>query len=106
MKKNQKQDNAENGDKLSKKRRVIKSIKGAFSRSARQELKGIFKHTVKDLRKPHEILMLLASCFVPGGWIGYGTYRVTKYKLAKPANDNAQKAAPKKKKQPKPPHNG
>lgn len=76
-----------------------------FNGLSRKEMRGVLKDTLKDLRKPKEIGILLVSSFVPGGWIGYAGYRIAKYKLdhaPEAANDNVEppaKADPK----PKPP---
>jgi hypothetical protein len=81
-------------------------LKTVFNGLSRKELKGVFADTVKDLRRPKEIGILLVSSFVPGGWIGYAGYRIAKYKLrhAPPANDNAgTDDAPKADHTPKPP---
>jgi hypothetical protein len=67
---------------------VFKRIARVFNKSSRKKLGGVFKQTLKDLRKPQEIALLLGSSFVPGGWIGYGAYRLAKYKMTRPANDN------------------
>ncbi|MBI1215075.1 MAG: hypothetical protein GC185_04555 [Alphaproteobacteria bacterium] len=96
-----------------KKPGFFKKISNTFNRVAKQKWGGIFRHTLSDLRSPKEILLLLGSSVVPGGWVGYGAYRIAKYKMGKkPANDDnpppegnkpdAQKA-PKKGKKPKPP---
>lgn len=69
------------------------SLRIIFNDVSRKDLKGIFWHTLKDLRKPREIGILLASSFVPGGWIGWFAYRVAKYQFNKAAaNDNAEGA--------------
>lgn len=63
-----------------------------FNGLSKKELRGVLKDTLKDLRKPKEIGILLVSSFVPGGWIGYAGYRIAKYKLdhaPEAANDNA-----------------
>jgi len=67
-----------------------------FNGVSRKELKGVLADTLKDLRKPKEIGILLVSSFVPGGWIGYAAYRIAKYKFKHqpPANDNTAEASP------------
>ena len=70
--------------KLSLKRR----LKEAFNGVSRKELGAIFKETLKDLRRPQEIGLLVGCSIIPGGWIGYGVYRVAKHRQKKPANDN------------------
>lgn len=80
--------------KPEKKKRLSfrQSLRIIFNDVSRKDLKGIFWHTLKDLRKPREIGILLASSFVPGGWIGWFAYRVAKYQFNKAANDNAEGA--------------
>lgn len=66
-----------------------------FNGVSRKEWRGVLKETLADLRKPKEIGILVASSFVPGGWIGYAAYRIAKYKFKHPpANDNAAEAIP------------
>src|SRR5262245_4795193 len=91
-----------------KKLSFFQSLREAFNGVSRKEWKNILKDTLKDLRKPQEIGLLVGCSFIPGGWIGYGVYRVAKYRHKKAANDNDQqpKAEPKmepKQKGPKPP---
>ena len=69
-------------------------IKNAFNGVSRKDVPGVLKHTLQDLSKLKEIALLVASSFVPGGWIGYGAYRVAKYKRRHPpANDDKAAAA-------------
>lgn len=80
-------------------------LKTVFNGLTRKEMRGVLKDTLKDLRKPKEIGVLLLSSFVPGGWIGYAGYRIAKYKLdhaPPPANDNTAPEA-KADHKPKPP---
>jgi hypothetical protein len=80
-------------------------LKTVFNGLTRKEMRGVLKDTLKDLRKPKEIGVLLLSSFVPGGWIGYAGYRIAKYKLdhaPPPANDNVAPEA-KADQKPKPP---
>lgn len=78
-----------------KKPGMMKRLKTAFNGVSRKDLKGAFMDTVKDLRKPKEIGIFIVSSILPGGWIGYAAYRITKYKLKHaPANDNPESAAP------------
>lgn len=65
-------------------------LKAAFNGVSRRELMGVLKDTVKDLRKPKEIALLVGCSVVPGGWIGYGVYRVAKYRRKKAVNDNPE----------------
>ncbi|HYD19649.1 MAG TPA: hypothetical protein VEF76_14340 [Patescibacteria group bacterium] len=73
-----------------KKPKFGQRIKALFNGLSRRELRGVIGNTLKDLRKPKELGILLVSSVVPGGWIGYAGYRIAKYKLAHqpPANDN------------------
>ena len=65
-------------------------IKKAFNGVSRKDVGGVLRHTLQDLGKFKEIALLVVSSFLPGGWIGYGAYRVAKYKLRHPpANDDA-----------------
>jgi len=71
--------------------RVFGKLSKAFNRSARRDMKGVFRHTLKDLRRPKEILLFIGSSVLPGGWLGYGAYRVAKYKNGNgPVNDDAR----------------
>ncbi|MDI1228261.1 MAG: hypothetical protein PSY14_11310 [bacterium] len=81
-------------DPKKKKPSFKKRLTTVFNGLSRKELRGVFKDTLKELRKPKEIGILLVSSFVPGGWIGYAGYRIAKYKLdhAPPANDNEEPA--------------
>lgn len=83
-------------DPKNKKPSFKQRLKTVFNGLSRKELRGVLKDTVKDLRKPKEIGVLLLSSFVPGGWIGYAGYRIAKYKLEHappPANDNVEPTA-------------
>ena len=73
-----------------------KRLTTVFNGLSRKELRGVLKDTLKELRKPKEIGILLVSSFVPGGWIGYAGYRIAKYKLdhaPETANDNVEPPA-------------
>ncbi|MEZ0260171.1 MAG: hypothetical protein ACAH80_04135 [Alphaproteobacteria bacterium] len=60
-----------------------------FDDVSKREAFGVIKETAKDLRKGKEIAILAGSSVIPGGWIGYGAYRIAKYRsLKKAANDN------------------
>jgi hypothetical protein len=60
-----------------------------FDDVSKREAFGVIKDTAKDLRKGKEIAILAGSSVIPGGWIGYGAYRVAKYRAKKnAANDN------------------
>lgn len=74
----------------------------AFPDVSRDEWKRIAKDTLRDLRDPKEIALLLGGAVVPGGFIGYGAYRVVKYRQKQAANDN-KPSSQGKKKTPKPP---
>lgn len=90
------------------------AVKGVRSLTLR-DLIGTSGQTIKDLRQPKEIGLLLVALVVPGGMVGWSAYRLQKFKSGdiKPANENlpppAQKPAlpaPKaaqKPKSPKPP---
>lgn len=71
-----------------KKRTLRERWKDALGGISREEILAVTKDTLDDLRRPREIFALVASSFVPGGWIGYGAYRVHKYRKKKSANDN------------------
>lgn len=86
------EDTAEKKPEKKKRLSFRQSLRIIFNDVSRKDLKGIFWHTLKDLRKPREIGILLASSFVPGGWIGWFAYRVAKYQFNKAANDNAEGA--------------
>lgn len=63
------------------------------------DLRGTAGETLKDLRKPKEVGILIVAIIVPGGMFGWGAYRLQKFKGRKPANDNlpapdSQKPAP------------
>lgn len=103
----------DNQDKPEKKKKLSfkQKLNLVFNGVSRKEAKGVLGDTLKELRKPREIGILLVSCFVPGGWIGYAAYRIARYKFKHeqdaPANDNAgapppeHKISPKKPKKPK-----
>ncbi len=86
------------------------AVKGMRSLTLR-DLVGTGGQTIKDLRQPKEIGLLLVAIIVPGGMVGWSAYRLQKFKSGdKPANENlpppAQKPAlpaPKADKKPKPP---
>lgn len=90
----------DNQDKPEKKKKLSfkEKLKLVFNGVSRKEAKAVMGDTLKELRKPREIGILLVSCFVPGGWIGYAAYRIARYKFKQeqdaPANDNAGTAAP------------
>jgi hypothetical protein len=73
----------------------------AFNGVSRRDWINVAKDTLKDLRRPQEIALLVGCSFVPGGWIGYGIYRIAKYRHKKAANDNPEQPRPENK--PKPP---
>lgn len=87
-----------------------RSLMQAFGDSVRSlrsltmdDLRGTAGETLKDLRKPKEISILIVAIIVPGGMFGWGVYRLQKFKGRKPANDNlpapdSQKPAPPQKK--------
>lgn len=60
-----------------------------FDDVSKREAFGVIRETAKDLRKGKEIAILAGSSVIPGGWIGYGAYRIAKYRsLKKAANDD------------------
>lgn len=69
-----------------------KSLRDKFNESfpdvSKDEWKGIIRDTIKDLGDPKEIALLLGGVVVPGGFIGYGAWRILKYREKKAANDN------------------
>ena len=92
-----------------KKPSFFRRLKDAFNGISRKDWIPIAKETLKDLKRPQEIGLLVGCTFIPGGWIGYGVYRIAKYRLQKEAaNDNTGKPEPEarpkqQKKPPKPP---
>lgn len=76
-------------------------MREAFNGVSRREWIKILKHTASDLKRPQEIAVLVGCSFLPGGWIGYGIYRVAKYRHKKAANDNP--GNPEAKNKPRPP---
>lgn len=81
------------GDEPDKKKPSFpQRLREAFNGVSRKDVLPILKDTLKDLRHPQEIGLLVGCSFVPGGWIGYGIYRVAKFKLKRAAaNDNPEK---------------
>jgi hypothetical protein len=74
------------------------SVRGLRSLSM-DDLRGTAGETLKDLRKPKEISILIIAIIVPGGMFGWVGYRLHKFRSQKPANDNppapdSQKPAP------------
>ena len=91
------------------------AVKGIRSLSF-GDLMGTTGQTVRDLRQPKEIGILLVALVVPGGMFGWSAYRLKKFKDGqppKPANENLPPpdakpalpapAADKKPRAPKPP---
>lgn len=90
------------------------AVKGVRSLSLR-DLTGTTGQTIRELRQPKEIGLLLVALVVPGGMFGWSAYRLKRFKDGqnsdiKPANENlppsAQKPAlpaPKADQKPKPP---
>jgi len=78
-------------------------LSAAFNGVSRKDAGRILASTLKDLRKPKELGILAVSSLLPGGWVGYAAYRVTKYKLQKPPANDDKPGAPPKPKRPKPP---
>jgi len=101
---------SENPEKDGKPKKLTwrQRAKLVFDDVSKREAVGIIKETAKDLRKGKEIAILAGSSVIPGGWIGYGAYRIAKYRsLKKSANDNVQPEdvpAPKKPKRGKKPN--
>lgn len=98
-------ENPEENDKP-KKLTWRQRAKLVFDDVSKREAMGVIKETAKDLRKGKEIAILAGSSVIPGGWIGYGAYRIAKYRsMKKSANDNKppEDAAPEKKRKPKNP---
>jgi hypothetical protein len=64
----------------------------------RQDLRNAAGETLKDLRKPKEVGILIVAIIVPGGMFGWCAYRLQKFRSRKPANENlppeGQKPAP------------
>jgi len=73
----------------------------------RQDLRRAAGDTLKDLRKPKEVGILIVAIIVPGGMFGWCAYRLQKFRLHKPANENLpppeeqKPAAPKSPRKPK-----
>ena len=102
---------SENPDEKAKPEKLSwrQRAKIVFDDVSKREAFGVIKETAKDLRKGKEIAILAGSSVIPGGWIGYGAYRVAKYRaMKKAANDNTPpqdaQPAPKKPKRGKKPN--
>ncbi len=66
-----------------------KEFNDAFKDLRWQDVPGICKDTLQDLRHPKEIFKLAAAVVVPGGFLAYSPYRIIKYRQRrKPGNDN------------------
>jgi hypothetical protein len=77
-----------------KKRTLRERWNDALGGLSREDVYEITRDTLDDLRRPKEVFALVASSFIPGGWIGYGAYRVHKYRKKKAANDNKSPKKP------------
>lgn len=53
-----------------------------------KDLRGAAGETLKDLRRPKEVGILIVAIIVPGGMFGWGAYRLQRFKSRKPANEN------------------
>jgi hypothetical protein len=79
------------GEPDKKKPSFRERLRESFNGVSKREWMGVIKYTLEDLRRPKEIALLVGCTFVPGGWIGYGIYRVAKFKRRRAANDNKNK---------------
>lgn len=75
------------------------AVKGVRSLSLR-DLTGTTGQTIRDLRQPKEIGLLLVALVVPGGMFGWSAYRLKRFKDGqngdiKPANENLPPSAQK-----------
>lgn len=73
------------------KKPFLQRLRDIFKRVSMKEIAGVFKDTVRDLKNPKEIGILITGSFIPGGWVGYGIYRIQLYRKKKTANDNTPK---------------
>lgn len=70
------------------------AVRGMRSLTLR-DLSGTAIATIKDLRKPREMGLLVVALIVPGGTVSWCVYRLQKFKSAQtPANDTDIKALP------------
>lgn len=82
-------------DKPEKKKTFRENIKAIFNGVSRNDIRGMAKDTLKDLRHPRELATLAASVIVPAGIPAYLAYRLVKYKKKQAANDNKPPLPPK-----------
>lgn len=82
-------------DKNNKPERPKKSLRQNFDDAVRgmrgitlRDLGGTAAHTVRDLRKPKEIGILVVAMIVPGGMFGWSAYRLKQFKDKTSANQN------------------
>ncbi|HCS23953.1 MAG TPA: hypothetical protein DIW20_09410 [Rhodospirillaceae bacterium] len=54
-----------------------------------RDVGGTAVHTVRDLRQPKEIGILIVAIIVPGGMFGWSAYRLQKFKTKDAANGNS-----------------
>lgn len=54
-----------------------------------RDIGGTAAHTVRDLRQPKEIGILIVAIIVPGGMFGWSAYRLQKFKTKDAANGNS-----------------
>lgn len=70
------------------KKPFLQRLRDIFRHASMKEIAGVLKDTVRDLKKPKEIGILITGSFIPGGWVGYGIYRIQLYRKKKAANNN------------------
>lgn len=64
------------------------TVRGLRALSLR-DIGGTAAHTVRDLRQPKEIGILIVAIIVPGGMFGWSAYRLQKFKTKDAANGNS-----------------
>lgn len=75
------------GDKPRLRDSFGKAVRGARNLKL-SDLTGTAGSTLRDLRQPREIGLLIVAIIVPGGMMGWSAYRFKKFKEAQPANQN------------------
>lgn len=65
-----------------------KAVRGARNLKFSDVL-GTAGSSLRDLRQPKEMGLLIVAIVVPGGMVGWSAYRFKKFKESQPANQNA-----------------
>lgn len=86
---------ADNDNASSTGKKPKRSLRQSFGDAVRglrsltmKDLRGAAGETLKDLRRPKEVGILIVAIIVPGGMFGWGAYRLQRFKSRKPANEN------------------